>query len=338
MEGDIENQKIGFFGRIKLAIFKLEDYGMFLGERLSVAIKYFFLLLLLVTVITAIASTYDYSRMIDKVNNYVQNELPDFSYENGKLNFSEKVDAYDNDYEFTLIAYTQEEISEDVIKEYKNRTTFGVILLQNKAILISNGTEIEKEYSELQENLGITVANKSDIINQLTPNNINTVIGTCFATEVIISYLINITEVFFDICVLTIFGWIASRFCGVSLKWIPVIQLAIYSITLSVILKCIYSVSYVFTSFYIEYFDVIYLLISYVYMIAAIFMVKYDLIKHNEELQKILEVQLQVRQEVEDENKEEDKENKKEDEEKKDNDSSEEPEIENNREPDGSEI
>ena len=41
-----ENKKIGFLDRIKIAIFKLEDYGMFLGERCSKAFKFFFLLII----------------------------------------------------------------------------------------------------------------------------------------------------------------------------------------------------------------------------------------------------------------------------------------------------
>ena len=70
-------------------------------------------------------------------------------------------------------------------------------------------------------------------------------------------------------------------------------------------------------------------------------MIKYDLIKQTEELQKIVEVQKQVKKEMEEEyeekekqEKEEDKENKKEE----NNVTNEEPLIPENREPDGSEI
>ena len=88
MEGDIK--KVGFFTRLKVAIFKLEDYGIFLGERISVALKYFFILILLVSIIISMATTYQVFKMTNKLTNYIQNELPDFTYENGKLNFSER--------------------------------------------------------------------------------------------------------------------------------------------------------------------------------------------------------------------------------------------------------
>ena len=41
MEGN-QNNKIGFFKRVKKAIFELEDYSSFLGEHLTIAFVYFF--------------------------------------------------------------------------------------------------------------------------------------------------------------------------------------------------------------------------------------------------------------------------------------------------------
>ena len=80
-----------------------------------------------------------------------------------------------------------------------------------------------------------------------------------------------------------------------------------------------------------------YLLIAYVYIIAAILMIKYDLIKQNQELQKIIEVQKQVKKEIEEENKRDEKPEKKEEKKKKE-EPEEEPVINEENEPDGSEI
>ena len=88
-----------------------------------------------------------------------------------------------------------------------------------------------------------------------------------------------------------------------------------------------------------QYFEIIYLLIAYVYIIAAIFMIKYDLIKHTEELKKIIEVQKQVQKELEQE-KLEDIKNEEVAEEKNEEktNENEEEKPEENRDPDGSEI
>ncbi len=348
MEENVQTKKIGFFQRLKMAIFKLEDYGMFLGERISVAFKYFFILILLVSIIISIATTYDFFRMINKMNLYIKNELPEFIYEEGKLHFDQIVDAYDHDYDFGLIINTDSNITEETLKEYKNKLNkSGIIILENKAIFISEGTEIEENYDILSNNYGIVINNKTDLMNQFNKTTLNSVVGTYFIVNSIVTYIGNIISIFFDLCIVAVFGWIAARFCGINFKLSPMFALSIYSLSLSIVLNCIYSVSYVFTNFYIEYFNVIYLLIAYVYIIAAIFMIKYDLIKQTEELQKIIEVQKQVRKEFDEkeENNEKNDEEKKNEENKEeknkkkdDKETDDEPVIENNKEPDGSEI
>lgn len=332
---NLQSKKITFFDRLKVAIFKLEEYGMFLGERPATAFKYFFILVLLVSVIMTFATTYDFSKMVNKTHSYIQNELPEFIYDEGKIKFTETVNAYDKEYKFRLIINTDDIIDENLLKDYKNEIAeFGIIFLQDKAIFISDGTQLEKRYSEISDYYQFGINNKNDLENTLN-SNINKLIGTYFIVDFIGTYIGNIVSIFLDICVVAIFGWFACRFCGMKFRISIVMSLAIYSLSLSIVLSCAYSVAYVFTNFYIQNFNVIYLLISYVYIIAAIFMIKYDLIRQNEELQKILEEQKKIREEKAKENKEENKDNK---DNKENNKDEEEPVIEVNKEPDGSEI
>ena len=146
-----------------------------------------------------------------------------------------------------------------------------------------------------------------------------------------------------------IFGWFASRICGIGFKLNPMIAISIYALTLPITLSVIFDILFLYTGFQLKYFDIIYLLIAYVYMIAAIFMIKYDLMKHTEELKKLLAVQQQVRQEMDEEKaKEIDEEMKKEEskseesseEENKKDDKTEDDsnKKDENRDPDGSEI
>lgn len=348
MEQDIQQKnKIGFFTRIKFAIFKLEDYGMFLGENLKVAIKYFFVLILLVSVIVAVATTYDFYNVMNRMKNYIENELPEFTYEEGILNFSSQVDAYDEKYDFRLIINTSESIDEKQISEYKGKVNeFGMILLKDKVIFLSNGTELEETYLKLLEGYNISINNKTDLENQISNPTINNLIGIAFIYNFIALFVSNIISTISDILILSIFGWIASRLCNINFKIRPIIVLAIYSLTLSIVLATLYTIVYMFTGFYIEYFNIIYLLIAYIYMVAAIFMIKYDFMKQTEELQKIIEVQEKIMKDMEEDEKEEN-ENKEKDNDKKDDRKSkekddknneEEPSIEPNREPDGSEI
>lgn len=344
--------KIGFFKRLKKAIFELEDYGYFLGERLTVAFKYFFLLLLLVSIVFSVAVTYKCFDALNKAYSYINNELPEFEYKDGALNMEKIVDAYDHDYGFTLLIDTNNNLSENKLKEYKNKVYsqggYGIIFLNDKLVMLTSDAESEAKYTQYlnaytSEDIDTTEElNKQELINLLNQVGISGVLISIFIISVISVYFLNIIIVLSDVFVVSLFGWFAARLCGVNFKINPMISLGIYGLSLSIVLDLILDVIYIVTGFTVEYFNIIYLLIAYVYIIAAIFMIKYDLIKHTEELKKIIEVQKQVAKDLQqdeldkqDNNKEDnvDKENKPNDKENEEEDKT----VEN-REPDGSEI
>lgn len=346
-------KKIGFFKRIKIAIFKLEDYGMFLGERTSVALNFFLILILLISLIISIVSSYNFYKMSNTAYSYIQNELPNFKYENNILKFEKNLEAYDYDYKFRLYINTDDNVSEDILKTYKENMysdDLGLVLLKDKAIYIFDGNVIKQTYQELFSDqylgqLGINFTNKQELVNSIQNIGFGTVINVYFVANFISIFINNVITNLGYLFVVAIFGYIAARFCGVRFKMSPMISLSVYSLTLSIILSGIYLVIYMLTGFIIKYFDVMYLLIAYVYIIAAILMIKYDLIKQSEELQKIIEVQKQVKKELNDENdkdseKPELKEKNPEEKNKEDDKGTkeEEPVVEENREPDGSEI
>ena len=73
----------------------------------------------------------------------------------------------------------------------------------------------------------------------------------------------------------------------------------------------IYLIINAFYTYTIGYFDVMYVLVASIYMIAAIFILKSEFNKKQGEVQKIVEVEKEVKEEMEEKQKEEnDKENK----------------------------
>lgn len=333
---ETKEEKMGFFKRIKIAIFKLEDYGMFLGERCSKAFKFFFLLIILTSVIISLVAGYDFYKMINKAFYYIENEMPDFTYKDEKMISSQNVEAYDSDYNFRLFINTDENISDEILKDYENKAfdaDGGLILLKDKVIYLYENNRIEENYSELLKNYGIEVTNKEELVKTINDLGMSSIILAYFSTNFVVLTISDLITNLSYLCIVAIFGYIAARFCGVRFKLSPMFALSIYSLTLPITLSCLYNIVYILTGFVIKYFNVMYLLIAYVYIIAAILMIKYDLIKQNEELQKIIEVQKQVRKEMD-----EQEENQEEKEEKEDSDDEESPVIEENNEPDGSEI
>lgn len=333
-----ETKKMNFWKRIKNAVFKLENYGVFLGEKFSTAFKYFLLLVLLITSVIAISETYIFSKMINKGYMYLVDEMPDFSYENGIINFEKNTEAYDDELKFYLFINTEENIADETVQNYKTKTydgDYGLILLKDKLVYISAGNETEYSYTDMESYYEIDLNNKEDLIEKYDSIGSLSICLVFFIMILLGMYLSNIIMIVSDLILVAVFGYIAARFCRVKIKMLPMMSISIYSLTLPIILSGIYSVLLLFTGFTINYFSIMYLLIAYVYIIAAILMIKSDLIKHNYELSKITEIQKEVRKELE----EKDADDKKEEEKKeKDNENKEKPEIDTDMEPDGSEI
>ena len=97
------------------------------------------------------------------------------------------------------------------------------------------------------------------------------------------------------------------------MRYVAVFNMAVYSITLSVILNIIYIIVNMFIPFTIEYFQVMYIAVATIYLMAAIFIIKSEMIKKQIELMKIEAEQQHVKKELEEqENPDENKETKKE--------------------------
>ena len=344
-----KEEKIGFFKRFKKAVFELEDYGFFLGEKLTVAFKYFFTLIFVISLIFSVAVTNKAVNIVNKVYSYLVNELPDFEFKDNKLTAKENICAYDEEYEFTFLIDTTESLTESEIKNYKDKVYSqggnGLIFLKDKLVLISDSAEDTTQYSEYftgqniletEENGEEIVYNKEKLIGLIDEIGINKIIGSIFLIVFVNIYILNVIVILRDVCVIGIFGWFAARLCGVNIKINPMLAISIYGLSLSIVLDLIMDIIYISTGFVAEYFSVIYLLIAYVYIIAAIFMVKYDLIKHTEELKKILEVQKQIEKDLANEKKNQEQEELEEKEEISED--KEEEKTEENRDPDGSEI
>ena len=76
--------------------------------------------------------------------------------------------------------------------------------------------------------------------------------------------------------------------------------MAVYAITLPTILDMVYVAINAFYRYSINYFDLMYMLISSIYMIASIFILKSDFNKKQGEVQKIVEIQDDKKEDGED--------------------------------------
>ena len=350
-----DEKRINFFQRIKKSIFELEDYGFFLGEKLSVAFKYLFLLTLLISLLVTGSISFMISKILNKGLNYLENEFPEFSFSNGVLDVTRYEEGYDSEFDFKIIVDTKSEVNEENIKKYKNKlyqASNGVILLKDKFIVSFQGSELENSYTSIitsnneVENINLeelSITSKQDVIAEINNLGITRIVLSYAALIFVALVFANLMFVLSDVFVLTLLGLISAKICGVNFKVDPMMTLSIYALTLPLLIDAILDIVLLTTGFSVPYFEAIRMLIAYIYVIAAIFMIKYDLIKQREELQKIIEVQKQVKEEIKEEKTDElkedaEKENEEDNKEDKNDTSEENPAEKENREPDGSEI
>ena len=111
-------------------------------------------------------------------------------------------------------------------------------------------------------------------------------------------YMIYLASTFVDVIILSFLGYLTTKLTGLRICYSALFNMGIYAITLSVLLNMLYLIIYTFTGFVIEYFQVMYTAISYIYIVTAILLIKSDLIKKQMELMKIQEEQEKIREEL----------------------------------------
>ena len=357
-----DEKKMKFFQRLKKSIFELEDYGFFLSEKLSVAFKYLFLLTLLISLLVTCSVSYMMTKMLNKGMAYLENEFPDFTFSDGVLETLRYEEGYDEEFDFKIIVDTKSEVNTETVKNYKNKlyqSQNGLVLLKDKFIFSFQGTELENSYTSLiaMPNESETInfeefnfSNKQEMIKEINKLGISRIVLSYSIIIFLVLIFVNLMFILSDVFVLTLLGLISAKICGVNFKVDPMMTLSIYALTLPTLIDTILDILLLTTGFSVPYFEAIRMLIAYIYVIAAIFMIKYDLIKQREELQKIIEVQKQVKEELKEEKTNELNDTiKKEEPESKDDKTESETETESeskdensdkkeNREPDGSEI
>lgn len=298
-----KTKKVGFLKRLKMALFELENYIQFISEKTGKALLFSLKLAIIMSLIVAVTNVVFIYAKYNSIDNYLNTIVPDFVYENSELKI----------------------IDEDLKSDEKKESA---IILQQ--VTANFKDVLSDSYS------------KNDLLSYVQSNQRNiTIIG---AVAIFIESILDILILWITIAFLTSFiGWIVLRFLKIKMKYSKLYALSIYASTLSVILTIIYNMLNNLAGIYIDIFDYLTMLISYIYITAVIYMIRSDLVKQQIELIKIATVQAQVKEQLEREQKEKQEEKKQEDnEEKKDNKNKKDDESEKDDvcddEPDGSEI
>lgn len=348
MNNKEEVVNINFFKKVWYSITKFEQYPAMATEGLTRAIKYLIMLTVIVTVFVMIGSILQMKTLVTNLAKYVEDNIPEFSYAEGKITMDTENPIVINEVAYIgidrIVINTLTENDEQKEQVEKNNTIAGItIFFFNDEIVLKSQFEKDETvrqiytYSDFIANYTgkyIEEFDKTEFVQYLTSGEMtNFYIRYGLATFI---YLLieNIIATLLNALVIALLGWITTTIARIRIRFVAIYNMAIYSLTLPIFLNILYIVINYFTTFTITYFQVAYITIAYIYLAAVIFILKDDIIKKLQEVEKIKQEQLKVREEIKEEEQEKkeekDKDNKEDKKDKKG--------KEDNDEPQGSEA
>ncbi len=293
----IEYKRPNFFKKVWYSVTKFEKYPEMAAEGFPNALKYLSAIMSIFAVIISISITIQLYQMIEKGLNYLQNDFPNFSYKDGVLKVESdgpiKIESNNILGKVFIDTLTN---NQEQVNQYTNSISNeeqGIIILKDKVIIknLTTKGEMSYNYKDLFTSSNITEFNKQDIIEFTKTKEMLSVYLSFFLVIFIYSFIIYIISTLMDSLILSFLGYLTSLIAKIKMKFVAIYNMAVYALTLSIILNAAYIVINMFTGFRITYFQVMYTSVAYIYLVAAIFIIKSEFIKKQAELIKIIEEQ-----------------------------------------------
>ncbi len=312
-----EENKMSFWKRFKTSIIGLEEYEKLAMQKLSKTIIYLAIIILIFSFLVSATTTYIFYKAVRDVTNYIEENIETLSFENGNLLIKGKettpiIIENENAY-YNKIIIDTDELTQEKIEDYKKEIesySNGIAILKNqvflKTSLLESATEVP--FQEILGQAGIVKLEKQDLIGFLTSQERYAMYVTVLVAVWLVMFINYFGTILLDAILYSIIAYSVGIFAGLRLKYKAAYNIAVYSLTLPIILNLIYTIINLLTGYTIKYFNIMYIAISSVYIFAAIFIIRSDIIKKQMELSKIIEEQEKVRQELERKKQEEEEE------------------------------
>ena len=312
-EENKELKGMGFFKKVKYSIFNIEKYTEMATEGIGNTLSYIAKLVMILAIVLSVWTLYQTYQMINEGTSYLENEFPNFSYSDGTLTVnSEEVITIENEQFGKIIVDTNTD-SEETINQYLNQINeygVGALVLKNRVVLknITMIGEVSYNYQESFNSINLTEFSKQDVVNYVQNGEINSLYFSVFISLFIYSFAMYFINTLWYAIIIGIVGYFTMWMLKMKMRFVAVFNMAIYALTLSTILNILYLIINMLFNFTIEYFSIMYITVATIYLLAAIFILKTDLMKKQEEVMKIVEAQQIVKKELEEQEKENEKE------------------------------
>ena len=116
-EQEKKEKGLSFFTKLKNSIFKIEKYPEMAIEGFGKAVLYISKILIILAVVVSVWTLYKTNEFVQEGINYLQNDFPEFSYNDGTLNVeSENNTIIENDKVGKIIIDTKTDSEEEINK------------------------------------------------------------------------------------------------------------------------------------------------------------------------------------------------------------------------------
>ena len=303
-----EESKIPFWEKLKLSIFNLEEYQKLATQKIKRTILYIAILMLIFAFFSTLSITYVFHNTVQDMGKYINENLEELNFKNGVLSIKSKdkpeeaiiIDESSN-FNGKIIIDTSDLTEEQQNKYIEDVNSYynGIIILKDKIIMrsygIGTGTIL---LNDLSNEIHLVNIEKNDIINFVNGTSIFKLDAIFFIAIFIVLYINNLALVLLDAVLYSLIGYILSGFSRIRLRFSAIYNIAIYSLTLPILLNLIYTIVNTLTGYTIKYFSIMYSAITCIYIFTAILMIKSDVIKKQIELSKIIEEQERIKEEM----------------------------------------
>lgn len=351
---DVSN--INFFKKIWYSITKFEKYPEMATEGFGKALKYLIIICAFTTIFMTISSVIEMKKMVGELSEYISENIPEFSYEDGKIQMDTQepiiIDdiAYEGINRIIINPTLEKDEDKETFEKANDLEGVTIYFFKNQIIVRTKVENLDAQispytYKDFIQNYAgndIKTFDKEQLIQYMNSSKMNGFYGQYAISAFMALLIVEIMITLIDVLEIAAFGWLTALIARIRIRFVAIYNMAVYALTLPMFLNIIYIIVNYFTKFTINYFQVAYITIAYIYLATVIFLLKDDLIKKLEEVERIKKEQEKVREEIqedsrdkkenEDKNEEKDNQKKENDNEKTDN------EENNNGEPNASEA
>ncbi len=296
-------KEMNFFQKMLASIKDFDQYPILASQHFTKVASYVIILILFMTIICGLAFSIQMYQKMGQAISYIDTQLPNLYYENNELTVESEeqpiIISLEDEFIQKIIIDTSKDITIEKIEEEKSKlqqNQVGVLLLHDKMYfkLPQSKELIEYTYADFFAIYEIEKFQKNDIVNYFSGNNTIIMAIAFFITYVIYFFMLNMIMTMMYALFLGIAGYLTAIALRLRLKISAMIKMAIYALTLPTILLTIYTVMNLFTGFTITYFDIMYITVAYIYIIASLFIIKSDIMKKQQELTMIIEEQAKI--------------------------------------------